>query len=156
MLSKFTYHHDFCQLHFYYQAGQIWRIDFAQPGDPSCSDKSSFAQEIKRQFDLYFAGKLKVFELSYKLELSDFQEQVLHEVSQIKYGETKSYQEIARLIHRPKAWRAVGSANNKNPLPILIPCHRVIGSDGKLKGYGGGIKLKENLINLESGHYSLD
>ncbi len=105
--------------------------------------------EAKRQFDAYFAGTLKAFDLPLKPTGTEFQLAVLDELTKIPYGTTASYADIARRIGRPKAVRAVGAANGRNPLPIIIPCHRVIGSGGKLTGFGGGLPTKEALLRLE-------
>ncbi|MBC8589628.1 methylated-DNA--[protein]-cysteine S-methyltransferase [Wansuia hejianensis] len=101
----------------------------------------------------YFNGKSKRFNLPLYVEGTEFQKNVWKALMTIPYGETRSYKEIGELVGRPKAARAVGMANNKNPISIIIPCHRVIGSNGKLVGYGGGIKVKEELLNLEKKYY---
>jgi methylated-DNA-[protein]-cysteine S-methyltransferase len=106
--------------------------------------------EACRQLEEYFAGTRKVFDLPLQLSGTDFQVQVLRELQQIPYGQTVSYGEIAKRIGRPKAMRAVGAANGRNPLPIIIPCHRVIGSSGDLTGFGGGLDTKEALLCLEA------
>ncbi|MDD4077802.1 MAG: methylated-DNA--[protein]-cysteine S-methyltransferase [Bacilli bacterium] len=97
----------------------------------------------------YFAGKRKEFSFPYKLKGTEFQIKVWEALCHIPYGETRSYQDIAIAVGNPKAYRAVGMANNKNPIIIAIPCHRVIGTDGKLIGYGGGIEMKKILLDLE-------
>ncbi len=102
------------------------------------------------QIDAYFAGDRKTFELSLKPSGTEFQLEVLKALTDIPYGQTVSYKEIARAIGRPKAVRAVGAANGRNPLPIVIPCHRVIGSDGSLTGFGGGLEAKVYLLGLEA------
>ena len=104
------------------------------------------------QLDEYFQGKRTTFSLPFKLTGTLFQLAVWKELQNIPYGKTTSYKEIAQKINKPKAYRAVGMANNKNPLPIIIPCHRVIGSNGKLIGYAGGLKLKNYLLELEKSH----
>lgn len=104
------------------------------------------------QLDEYFQGKRTVFSLPFKLTGTPFQLAVWKELQNIPYGKTISYKEIAQKINKPKAYRAVGMANNKNPLPIIIPCHRVIGSNRKLIGYAGGLKLKNYLLELEKSH----
>ena len=104
------------------------------------------------QLDEYFQGKRTTFSLPFKLTGTPFQLAVWKELQNIPYGQTTSYKEIAQKINKPKAYRAVGMANNKNPLPIIIPCHRVIGSNGKLIGYAGGLKLKNYLLELEQSH----
>ncbi|WP_257351426.1 methylated-DNA--[protein]-cysteine S-methyltransferase [Pseudalkalibacillus decolorationis] len=101
------------------------------------------------QIDEYFARKRKLFDLPLDLFGTDFQKKVWKGLIEVPYGETYSYKDIATMIGSPKAVRAIGSANNKNPLPIIIPCHRVIGSNGSLVGYGGGLDKKEILLDLE-------
>jgi len=97
----------------------------------------------------YFDGKRRRFDLPVDLYGTPFQLRVWRELKKIPYGEVRSYKELARAIGSPKAVRAVGGANNKNPVPILVPCHRVIGSNGSLVGYGGGLSIKEYLLKLE-------
>jgi methylated-DNA-[protein]-cysteine S-methyltransferase len=116
---------------------------------PHWEHSSERFSDAVRQLEAYFAGKLTVFDLSLLPEGTPFQQSVWRELRTVLYGETISYGEIARRIGMPKAVRAVGAANGKNPLPIVIPCHRVIGSDGKLTGYGGGLPMKEFLLALE-------
>ena len=111
---------------------------------------TDFLTEAKKQMAEYFEGERKNFDLPLNFEgCTDFMICVYHELVKIKYGETASYKEIAERINSPKAYRAVGLANNKNPLPIIIPCHRVIGSNGSLAGYAGGLELKEQLLEME-------
>lgn len=101
------------------------------------------------QLQEYFEGKRQRFSLRLNPSGSDFQLEVLSVVSRIPYGETASYADVARIVGRPKAVRAVGAANRGNPLPIVIPCHRVIGSNGRLTGFNGGLEAKQWLIELE-------
>ncbi len=101
------------------------------------------------QLQEYFAGKRKSFDLPLAPEGTPFQQKVWKALLEIPYGETRSYGDIARNIGQEKASRAVGMANNKNPIAIIIPCHRVVGSNGKLVGYAGGLDIKEQLLNLE-------
>ena len=100
----------------------------------------------------YFSGDRQVFDLPLKLNGTEFQVSVLKALQEIPYGQTTSYGEIARRIGRPKAVRAVGAANGRNPIPIVVPCHRVIGSTGDLTGFGGGLDTKEALLRLEAEH----
>ncbi|WP_353948221.1 methylated-DNA--[protein]-cysteine S-methyltransferase [Sporolactobacillus sp. Y61] len=102
-----------------------------------------------RQIREYFAGTRRGFNLKLMLKGTDFQKKVWAALARIPYGQTRSYKEIAESAGRPKAVRAVGGANNRNPLPIVIPCHRVIGSDGSLVGYGGGLDCKRKLLQFE-------
>jgi len=106
----------------------------------------------RQQLTEYFAGERREFDLPLKLSGTEFQMSVLHALQHIPYGETTSYAEIAERIGRPKAVRAVGAANGRNPLPIIVPCHRVIGSHGELTGFGGGLDTKEALLRLEAEH----
>jgi methylated-DNA-[protein]-cysteine S-methyltransferase len=106
-------------------------------------------REAIRQLQAYFAGERQAFDLPLSLDGTPFQQAVWRELQKIPYGKTASYGEIARAIGKPNAVRAVGAANGRNPLPIVIPCHRVIGSDGSLTGYGGGLPIKETLLLLE-------
>ena len=110
---------------------------------------NALAQKCKAELEEYFAGKRKLFDLPLKQEGTDFQKKVWQELKQIPYGETKTYGEIAKLIDKPKAARAIGMANHNNSIMILIPCHRVIGADGSLTGYAYGTKAKKFLLELE-------
>jgi len=105
------------------------------------------------QLKEYFAGKRVRFSLRLNPQGSEFQRQVLEVVSRIPYGETSSYADIARMVGKPKASRAVGTCNRTNPIPIMIPCHRVVGSNGKLTGFSGGIEFKQWLLDLEAGKF---
>jgi methylated-DNA-[protein]-cysteine S-methyltransferase len=107
--------------------------------------------EAERQLGAYFAGTLTAFTIPLDFAGTDFQKSVWHALLTIPFGETRSYAEIARQIGRPSAVRAVGAANGKNPISIIAPCHRVIGSNGALTGFAGGLKAKERLLGLESG-----
>lgn len=111
-------------------------------------DDNAF-KEVRQQLEAYFAGELQRFDLALAPEGTDFQKAVWQALTTIPYGATRSYGEIAQQIGRPKASRAVGAANGQNPIPIIIPCHRVIGSTGKLTGFGGGLAAKETLLGLE-------
>ena len=105
---------------------------------------------VRQQLDEYFSGERTCFDLELELSGTDFQKQVWLELARIPYGRTISYGELARRIGNPKASRAVGLANGKNPIPIIIPCHRVIGKNGKLTGFGGGLDVKAYLLELEA------
>jgi methylated-DNA-[protein]-cysteine S-methyltransferase len=107
--------------------------------------------EAVRQLTAYFHGRLFEFDLDLRPDGTEFQRAVLAELRKIPYGETAAYGDIARRLGRPGASRAVGAANGRNPLPVVIPCHRVVGADGRLTGYGGGLWIKEWLLNLEKG-----
>jgi len=105
--------------------------------------------DAAEQLSDYFAGKRHSFDLNLRPDGTEFQLRVLEELQRIPYGSTVSYGEIAERIGKPKAVRAVGAANGRNPIPIIIPCHRVIGSNGKMTGFGGGIPTKKALLRLE-------
>jgi methylated-DNA-[protein]-cysteine S-methyltransferase len=115
--------------------------------------KNAAAQKIlsatKKQLEQYFAGKRTVFDIPLDLEGTDFQQLTWRALCRIPYGKTISYGQQAKKIKKPKAFRAVGSANGKNPIPIIVPCHRVLGSDGSLTGYAGGLPRKTHLLTLE-------
>jgi methylated-DNA-[protein]-cysteine S-methyltransferase len=130
------------------------RIEFVngrkpvQP-DPLWHDEAEPVRETIRQLRAYFAGELESFNLPLAPEGTPFQLAVWNRLGEIPYGGTISYGELARRLGNPNASRAVGLANGSNPIPIVIPCHRVIGSNGKLTGYGGGLPIKEKLLALE-------
>jgi methylated-DNA-[protein]-cysteine S-methyltransferase len=98
----------------------------------------------------YFQGRRRSFDLRLRPEGTEFQRSVWQALAAIPYGETRSYADIARAIGRPSATRAVGAANGANPLPIVLPCHRVVGANGSLTGFGGGLETKKFLLNLEA------
>jgi methylated-DNA-[protein]-cysteine S-methyltransferase len=107
-------------------------------------------EPARHQLDEYFEGHRQQFELTLDLaQLADFNRRVLHELARVPYGEVVTYGELASRAARPRAARAVGMVMNRNPLPIVLPCHRVIGANGKLVGYGGGLDRKEKLLRLE-------
>jgi methylated-DNA-[protein]-cysteine S-methyltransferase len=109
----------------------------------------SFLKTAVEQLKAYFAGRLREFDLTLAPAGTPFQQSVWDALLGIPYGKTASYKDIAAVVGNPKAVRAVGAANGRNPLPILIPCHRVIGANGKLVGYAGGLDIKERLLTLE-------
>jgi methylated-DNA-[protein]-cysteine S-methyltransferase len=117
-------------------------------------DRAPFT-EVIRQLQAYFRGALKEFHLPLAMEGTEFQLRVWNALRGIPYGETISYAQLAARIGNPKAVRAVGSANGSNPIPIIVPCHRVIGSDGSLTGFGGGLTAKKKLLELENKQLSL-
>lgn len=114
------------------------------------SERSGFFEEVAKQLDEYFARKRTKFELNIYPKGTEFQKKVWAELLKIPYGKTKSYQEIAEAIGNTNAQRAVGSACNKNPILLIIPCHRVISKTGKLTGFACGLKKKEVLLDLET------
>jgi methylated-DNA-[protein]-cysteine S-methyltransferase len=117
-------------------------------------NRGAFA-EVIRQLQAYFRGELKEFDVPLAMEGTEFQLRVWNELRAIPYGETISYTQLAGRIGNSKAVRAVGLANGSNPIPIIVPCHRVIGSDGSLTGFGGGLPTKKMLLELESRQLSL-
>mgnify|MGYP001819511783 CR=1 FL=1 len=116
--------------------------DAAASGDP-------VLVECARQLQEYFAGQRRNFELPLRPRGTTFQHSVWQALADIPYGELRSYRDIAKALGKPKAVRAVGAANGRNPLPIVVPCHRVIGSDGSLTGFAGGLDMKRQLLELE-------
>ena len=121
----------------------------ARPGSDAILD------EARRQLDEYFAGRRRVFELPLNPQGTDFQQRVWQALRGIAFGMTKSYGHLAQELGSPRAVRAVGGANGRNPISIIIPCHRVIGADGELTGFGGGLQRKRFLLALESGQSTL-
>ncbi|SHJ84504.1 methylated-DNA-[protein]-cysteine S-methyltransferase [Anaerobranca californiensis DSM 14826] len=117
--------------------------DYIKKGD------HHFLLETKKQLDLYFGKNLKEFNIPLVIQGTPFQKLVWNSLKKIPYGQKMTYGELAKLIGNPKAVRAVGGANNRNPIPIIIPCHRVIGKDGSLVGYAGGLEIKKYLLTLE-------
>jgi methylated-DNA-[protein]-cysteine S-methyltransferase len=124
-------------------------FDLSHPVEGSRYGIHPIATEAVRQLRAYFAGQLRRFDLPLDMRGTDFQLRVWRELERIPYGETRSYLQIAEAIGAPRAVRAVGAANGANPVPIVVPCHRVIGASGKLVGYGGGLPLKKRLLQLE-------
>ena len=120
--------------------------------EPDWIYKEKPFSEAIRQLNEYFAGDRQEFDLPLRLDGTEFQLLVLDELRRIPYGETTSYGDIAERIGRPTAVRAVGAANGRNPIPIIVPCHRVIGASGDLTGFGGGLDTKKALLKLESEH----
>jgi methylated-DNA-[protein]-cysteine S-methyltransferase len=121
-----------------------------RPGEGWTESAGGALTEAVRQLREYFAGRRTEFDLPLAPEGTAFQRKVWRKLQEIPYGETISYGELARRVGNPKASRAVGSANGKNQIPIVIPCHRVIAGDGGLGGFGGGLPVKEKLLKLES------
>ena len=132
-------------------AAGIRTIEFDLQPVPECprNDRNLLLLEAARQLRAYFAGQLREFLLPLDIEGTDFQKRVWRQVAAIPYGETRSYLQIAVAIGSPIGVRAVGAANGANPVPIVVPCHRVIGARGKLVGYGGGLAMKKRLLELE-------
>lgn len=111
--------------------------------------RTELTDKVYMQVMEYLQGKRTSFDFPYELRGTDFQKKVWNELCKIPYGETRTYKDIACAVGNPKASRAVGMVNNKNPITIVVPCHRVVGSNGKLVGYAGGLDMKEKLLILE-------
>jgi methylated-DNA-[protein]-cysteine S-methyltransferase len=126
------------------------RFDATVPDDAVRSDDHPILCEAVRQLHAYFLRDLRDFDIPIHLIGTSFQVRVWEALRGIPYGETRSYAQQARAVGAPDAVRAVGAANGRNPIPIVVPCHRVIGSNGKLTGFGGGLPLKRWLLDLES------
>lgn len=127
----------------------ITDIYFSKIDSDDNIEETETIKECFNQLKEYFEGNRKRFDLPINPKGTQFQKNVWNELLRIPYGETRSYKDIAISIGNEKACRAVGMANNKNPIPIIIPCHRVVGSNGKLVGYSGGLNIKEKLLNIE-------
>ena len=126
----------------------VCAVLFGRRGEPAEAD-TAVLRQCEEELTAYFAGKLRTFTVPLGPVGTPFQLSVWEALRQIPYGETRTYGEIAAAIGNPRACRAVGMANNRNPISILIPCHRVIGSGGALVGYGGGLEVKKFLLKLE-------
>ena len=130
--------------------GEDILISLKKTDETSESGKNTeFSDLVYNEVMEYLNGKRKSFDIKYEINGTEFQKKVWKELTNIPYGETRTYKEIAVAVGNPKASRAVGMANNKNPIAIIVPCHRVIGSDGKLVGYAGGLDMKRALLTLE-------
>ncbi len=129
----------------------ILALHFVEDMLPGDGELTFCVKECRKQLGEYFKGERRKFFLNLQPAGTGFQKSVWRQLEKISYGKTTSYGEIADVIGKPNASRAVGSANGKNPIAIIIPCHRVIGSDGSLTGYGGGLWRKEWLVGFERG-----
>jgi methylated-DNA-[protein]-cysteine S-methyltransferase len=132
--------------------GSILSLNFVEEMRPSDADLPFSLKNALKQIHEYFSGQRKAFLLKLDPQGTEFQKMVWQQLEKISFGEVVSYREIASIIGKPTACRAVGTANGKNPIAIIIPCHRVVGSDGSLTGYGGGLWRKEWLIKHEKGY----
>ena len=156
MRSVYYYNFPLCPLGIAEEDGAICRIFFYKIKTPDSFSKAGFVETetplIKKaasQLQEYFDGIRKKFNLPLALKGTDFQVKVWKALQDIPYGKTGSYGELAAITGNAKACRAVGMANNRNPIVIIVPCHRIIGSDGSLTGYAGGLDLKQKLLELE-------
>jgi methylated-DNA-[protein]-cysteine S-methyltransferase len=153
MKNVYYYTYSLCKLGIAEEDGSVCRIFFEAekiPGD-YVKHETPLIKKAASQLGEYFNGKRKTFELPLALHGTEFQNKIWKALQKIRYGETCSYGGLAAKTGNPKASRAVGMANNRNPIPIIIPCHRVIGKDGSLTGYAGGLELKRKLLDLEKG-----
>ena len=126
----------------------VWLPQERRHGRHDVDDVPPVLKEAAGQLDEYFTGERRDFDVPMELDGTEFQREVWSELTRIPYGETISYGELARRVGRPSAPRAVGQANGRNPVPIIVPCHRVVASNG-IGGYGGGLKLKRDLLAIE-------
>lgn len=137
-------------LHFTYSDTLLLKIDFdLEKQKMHAETQIPLWLECKKQVNEYFAHQRNSFDLPYDLKGSDFQKKIWRQMAKIPYGKTKSYKNLAEKINNPNASRAVGNVCNKNPLPLVIPCHRVVYSNGKLGGFAVDLKIKENLLEFE-------
>lgn len=148
MIFHYTYDTMLGSVTFVEEDGALLAISTSRLYEGICQETATI-KEAHQQLTEYLKGERKTFDLPLNLKGTDFQKQVWMALCDIPYGETRSYKQIAESIGNPKAVRAVGMANNRNPLLIVVPCHRVIGANGKLVGYGAGIEKKEFLLRLE-------
>jgi len=130
-------------------SAEILWLGFVETKAGRRSGSSTALRQCRRELSEYFRGTRKTFSVKLRLEGTDFQKRVWSELVKVGYGRTASYRDIALAAGRPKAVRAVGNANGSNPISIIVPCHRIIGSNGKLVGYGGGLWRKEWLLQHE-------
>ncbi|MCL2210959.1 MAG: methylated-DNA--[protein]-cysteine S-methyltransferase [Treponema sp.] len=152
MKNFILFNNKFCNLFIAEEGEKICNVSFLKTKIPADFKKgeSSLLKEAVKQLSEYFNKKRRIFNLPLLLHGTDFQIKVWEALKNIPFGETRSYAQLAAAVGNPKACRAVGMANNKNPVAIIIPCHRVIGSDGSLTGYAGGLKIKKILLDLET------
>ena len=129
--------------------GFITNIAFGQRTFDGILGENALICKAKAQLEEYFAGTRKDFDLPLDMKGTDFQKRVWSALTAVPYGRTASYKDIARMVDSPKGFRAVGMANNRNPIVIVVPCHRIVGANGSMTGYAGGIEAKEFLLELE-------
>lgn len=130
--------------------GKLTNVHMAPDGKEWHLEKTPVLEQAAKELAEYFAGTRKTFDVPLGPKGTEFQQAVWKALTEIPYGETRTYGEIAAIVGKPHAYRAVGMANNRNPLMIVVPCHRVIGSKGNLTGYAGGLDVKEALLKLEA------
>ncbi len=150
MQGTAIYHAPVGELVITYQDGAVIALKRADATALPEDAPNALTEAVCRQLDEYFAGTRTTFDFPLRLQGTPFQEKVWAALRDIPYGETRSYQQIAQAIGQPKACRAVGMANHRNPIYIIVPCHRVVGANGALTGYGGGLDMKKALLELEA------
>ena len=148
MVYQFTYETILGSVTFVEEDGALLAVTTHRSYEGICQE-TPLIKEACRQLSEYLKGERKIFDLPLNPKGTNFQKCVWRALCDIPYGETRTYKQIAEAIGNPKAVRAVGMANNRNPITIIVPCHRVIGANGKLVGYGGGLEMKEFLLRLE-------
>jgi methylated-DNA-[protein]-cysteine S-methyltransferase len=151
MKKYYNFNYKFCNLFIAEENEAICCVSFCKDKVPKSFEKGEtpLIKKAAKQLDEYFNNKRQLFDLPLILSGTDFQLKIWKALQTIPYGKTRSYGEIAAAIGNPKACRAVGMANNRNPIAIIVPCHRVIGHNGSLTGFAGGLNVKQNLLNLE-------
>lgn len=150
MQGTAIYHAPVGELVITYQTGAVIALKRADATALPEDAPNALTEAVCQQLDEYFAGTRTAFDFPLRLQGTPFQEKVWAALRDIPYGETRSYQQIAQAIGQPKACRAVGMANHRNPIYIVVPCHRVVGANGALTGYGGGLDMKKALLELEA------
>lgn len=149
MVKKYVYNTIIGPIEIVEEDGYIVRLDF-RIDEKIDTEETSLIKETYKQIEEYLLGNRKKFIVPIKLKGTEFPKKVWNALLEIPYGETMSYKKIAEKIGNPKACRAVGMANHNNPIAIIVPCHRVIGSNRKLVGYAGGLDIKQKLLEIES------
>lgn len=151
MLNVFGYESELGMIYIENNGQAITRVYLGNAYSPESTSfsETELSKEAAKQLRDYLKGERRIFALPLTPTGSEFQQKVWRALQAIPYGETRSYKEVAEYIWQPKAFRAVGMANNKNPIMIFISCHRVIGANGGLVGYAGGLDIKEKLLNIE-------
>ena len=150
--TYFTYESEFGRFTVVSDSSAILTVKVGDIADPTGAvyKADALTDRAARQLDEYFKRERREFDIPLNPKGTNFQLSVWDALKKIPYGETRSYKQIAQTINNPNACRAVGMANNKNPIWIIIPCHRVIGASGELTGYGGGLDMKQRLLDIES------
>ena len=151
-MEKYSYYYNFPigKMYIAESCGAITDV-VSRPIENTIEKETPLISRAAEMLTEYFDGKRKVFDLPLSPEGTDFQKKAWDALLTIPYGQTRSYKEQAEAVGNVKACRAIGAANGKNPISVIIPCHRVIGSDGSLIGYGGGLEMKKALLELEAG-----